>query len=300
MPRLEWVGRPAAQLVAAVVLLFVSAPVLISATAPSASAVISSETLATSRAATHPKVATPPTGVHEGAAAATSSRRHKKTATYTVQRRDTLWSIAETQLGDPLRWPELAHLNPAAVGPAPDFLIRAGATLTLAPAADHGSGVTSEQVVVVKAGDTLSAIAADHGADDWHTIWPANQNRPEPGGAALTNPNHIEPGWTVAVPEASSPPSPSTATPAPSARPTPATTPEALMPHHLSVVPEGAKADTRQQQPTRGASPQAVPATPPPAMAQPDTTPPTAPRRQPVPAPRSAGSPPGERCWPPA
>ena len=264
LPALEWVGRPAAQLVAAVVLLFVSAPVFISATAPSASAVISSETLATSRAATHPKVATPPIGVHEDAAAATSSRRHKKTATYTVQRRDTLWSIAETQLGDPMRWPELAHLNPAAVGPAPDFLIRAGSTLTLAPAADHGSGGKSEQVVVVKAGDTLSAIAADHGADDWHTIWPANQDRPEPGGAALTNPNHIEPGWTVAVPEASSPPSPSTATPAPSARPTPATTPEALMPHHLSVVPEGAKADTLEQQPTRGASPQAVPATPPP------------------------------------
>ena len=38
LPRLEWVGRPAAQLVAAVVLLFVSAPGLISATAPSAAA----------------------------------------------------------------------------------------------------------------------------------------------------------------------------------------------------------------------------------------------------------------------
>jgi nucleoid-associated protein YgaU len=237
LPRLEWVGRPAAQLVAAVVLLFVSAPVFISATAPSASAVISSETLATSRAATHPKVATPPTGVHEGAASATSSRRHKTTATYTVQRRDTLWSIAETQLGDPLRWPELAHLNPAAVGPAPDFLIRAGATLTLAPAADHGSGDAAQQVIVVNVGDTLSAIAADHGAHDWHTIWPANQNRPEPGRAALTNPNHIEPGWTVAVAEASSPLPPSAVTSAPSSGPALAPTPEALTPHHLSVVP---------------------------------------------------------------
>jgi LysM repeat protein len=263
LPGLEWVGRPAAQLVAAVVLLFVSAPVFISAIAPSASAVMSSETLATSRVVTHEEVTTPSTEVHDAHGTTAGSRGHGK-ATYTVQRRDTLWSIAETHLGDPLRWPELAHLNPGVVGQAPDFLIRAGSTLTLAPAADHGSGAASEQVVVVKAGDTLSAIAADHGADDWHTIWPANQDRPEPGGAALTNPNHIEPGWTVAVPPASARPAPSTATPAPSARPAPATTPEAPTPHHLSVVPEGAKADTLEQQPTRGASPQAVPATPPP------------------------------------
>src|SRR5665811_2086302 len=38
LPPLEWVGRPAAQLVAAVVLLFVAAPGLISATAPTAAA----------------------------------------------------------------------------------------------------------------------------------------------------------------------------------------------------------------------------------------------------------------------
>src|SRR5680860_592345 len=216
LPRMEWVGRPAAQLVAAVVLLFVAAPALISVTAPAAAAVVSSDTRATSSLATHQEVTRPPTGVHEGAANATSSRRHKNTATYTVQRRDTLWSIAETQLGNPLRWPELAHLNPGVVGPAPNFLIRAGATLTLAPAADDGSGAASEHVVMVETGDTLSQIAADHGVRDWHTIWPANRNRPEPGGAALTNPNHIEPGWTVAVPPASAPRAPSTATPAPS------------------------------------------------------------------------------------
>lgn len=32
-------------------------------------------------------------------------------ATYTVQRRDSLWKIAESQLGDPLRWRELWELN---------------------------------------------------------------------------------------------------------------------------------------------------------------------------------------------
>ena len=283
LPSLEWVGRPAAQLVAAVVLLFVSAPGFISATAPTAAAspVVATATLATSSAAAHPQLVTPPAPVHEGAASVTASRRHGRTATYTVQRRDSLWSIAATQLGNPLRWPELAHLNPGVVGPAPDFLIRAGSTLTLARPADHGSDGKSEQVVVVTAGDTLSAIAADHGADDWHATWSANQDRPEPGGRTLSNANHIEPGWTVAVPAASalhgssttpSAATPSAATPAPTVPPPPALIPQALAPHvlppqalpphHATVVPEEAKADNREQRPPRVAGPAATPATP--------------------------------------
>src|SRR5664280_1675169 len=57
LPRLEWVGRPAAQLVAAVVLVFVSAPGLISATSPTgvAAPVVATATLTTSRAATDPE-----------------------------------------------------------------------------------------------------------------------------------------------------------------------------------------------------------------------------------------------------
>src|SRR5674476_116631 len=300
LPRLEWVGRPAAQLVAAVVLVFVSAPGLISATTPSAVAapVVATATRATPRAATHPDdgthsavtyadatyadatytaathaAATHPTPVREGVASTASSRRQPKRATYTVQRRDTLWSIAATQLGDPLRWPELAHLNPAVVGPAPDFLIQAGSTLALAPAGDHGLGQGAEQVVAVRAGDTVSGIAAEHGAGDWRTIWPANQDRPEPGGAALTNPNHIEPGWTLAVPAVSPPRAPSTISPlaatrAPSSAP--AGTPKVQLPHGLSsgmrsrdlppqrltVTQPGVKADSLKHQPTRGVVPQ--------------------------------------------
>jgi nucleoid-associated protein YgaU len=280
LPALEWVGRPAAQLVAAVVLLFVTAPGLISATAPTAAAspVVATATLATARAATHPEdethsaatTAATATPVRVGAADATTSatvsRRHEKTTTYTVQRRDTLWSIAQTQLGDPLRWPELAHLNPGVVGPAPDFLIRAGSTLALGPVADHGSGAESEQVVVVKAGDTLSGIAAENGAGDWHTMWSANQDRPEPGGRALTNPNHIEPGWTVTVPGVSAPRASSAAAPAPPVRPAPARTPQGLPPHR-SVVPPAVKSDTPQPGPTGAISPQVLPPGPSPVDA---------------------------------
>jgi len=253
LPRLEWVGRPAAQLVAAVVLLFVSAPGLISATAPSAAA------------APAVSMAKPASSAHEAAAVTTPNWRHQKTATYTVQRRDSLWSIAQTQLGDPLRWPELAHLNPGVVGPAPDFLIQSGSNLTLAPAADHFSGATSEQVVTVKAGDTLSQIAADHSADDWPAIWSANQNRLEPHGQVLTDPDHIEPGWTIALPGTSPMRAPAATNPVPSLRPTPGPAPQELKPPHLTVLPGGAKVEPLEREPSRGVSPQAVPAPRPPA-----------------------------------
>ena len=253
LPRLEWVGRPAAQLVAAVVLLFVSAPGLISATTPSAAAA--------------PAVAMtmPANTAHEAAAVTPPNWRHQKAATYTVQRRDSLWSIAQTQLGDPLRWPELAHLNPGVVGPAPDFLIRAGSTLTLAPVADHRLGATSEKVVMVKAGDTLSQLAADHGAGEWPAIWSANQNRPEPHGQVLTDPDHIEPGWTIAVPGTSPVRAPAATTPIPSLRPTPGLTPQGLKPPHLTVLPGGAKVEPREQEPSRGVSPESLPTSQPPA-----------------------------------
>jgi hypothetical protein len=320
LPKMEWVARPAAQLVAAVVLVFVSAPGLISATTPTAAAspVVATAPLSTSRPTSHPEeetssgvtstavtstattstaptytaatpaaetsaavtsaAATDATAVREDTARTISSRRQPKSATYTVRRRDTLWGIAGTQLGDPLRWPELAHLNSGVVGPAPDFLIRAGSTLDLVPAADHspgeGMGEGAEQVVAVRAGDTLAGIAAAHGAGDWQTIWSANQDRPEPGGAALTDPNHIEPGWTLDVPAVTSLQASAAASPPPLAQSlsaAPAPTPQAqrpyalsatgmrsqdLPPRHLTVTPPAAKVTILEQLFTRRAAPQ--------------------------------------------
>src|SRR5450631_128123 len=111
LPKMEWVGRPAAQLVAAVVLVFVAAPGLISATTPTAaspvvaaaaprSATRNDEGTSSARtnAPTFTAVAyvaqTPATPVRQGGPIAASSQRRMKSATYTVQRRDTLWNIA--------------------------------------------------------------------------------------------------------------------------------------------------------------------------------------------------------------
>ena len=65
--------------------------------------------------------------------------------TYEVQRRDTLWDIAERHLGDPFRWQEIFHLNQGRVQPDgrcltdPD-LIHAGWRLELP---DDATGLAS-------------------------------------------------------------------------------------------------------------------------------------------------------------
>src|SRR5689334_4391682 len=75
---------------------------------------------------------------------------------YQVQRRDTLWALAERYLGDPLRYPEIIALNPTAVGP--DNEIYAGTLLVMPPDAtgltpagdtsDHSAAPSVEEVTV--------------------------------------------------------------------------------------------------------------------------------------------------------
>ena len=94
------------------------------------------------------KPATTDLSTPEAATASTNSSR-----TYVVQRGDTLWGIAERQLGDPLDWSEIYQLNEGR--PQPDgraltdpHWIYPGWTLVLPPAAHglaggHGAGDTS-------------------------------------------------------------------------------------------------------------------------------------------------------------
>lgn len=130
--------------------------------------------------------------------------RQYRAPTYTVQRYDTLWTIADRHLpGDPAhRYRDIAKLNPAAVGP--DNEITPGTVLVM-PSDAHGLAIhnTPEDqadTVRVHVGDTLSGLAAEHGITDWHAVWPGNEGRAEPGGEHFTDPDLIRPGWTVALP----------------------------------------------------------------------------------------------------
>ena len=51
-------------------------------------------------------------------------------------------------------------------------------------------------VVTVEAGDTLSQIAAGHGADI-DAVVAVNQGVPQPDGGTLTDPDDIRPGWLI-------------------------------------------------------------------------------------------------------
>lgn len=132
---------------------------------------------------------------------------------YVVERRDTLWSIATRELGDPQRWPEIAALNDGIVQPdgrrfdasGPIF---AGWTLRL-PADAAASSTPVDLVpavagtVTVVRGDTLWDLSETHLGDPWR--WPEvfelNRDRPQPDGRALRDPNLIDIGWQLSMPE---------------------------------------------------------------------------------------------------
>lgn len=110
--------------------------------------------------------------------------------TITARPGDTLSEIADRQLGDAARWPELAELSNIET---PDQ-IEVGQQVTL-PAA-----TTDDTTVTVRPGDTLSEIAAEHHLPSWTSLWESNQGRLQPDGQHLVDPDLIEPGWTIQIP----------------------------------------------------------------------------------------------------
>lgn len=282
VPGLDWSARPAALLIAAIVAMFVAAPLLTAAAPYAAAAGLAGTGSAEGRQPTaatavhrpgparHSGQPTPqhpggaaaaerqdPAQAHQGAAVKAPSAGHTR---YTVQRHDTLWSIAERQLGDPLRYTQIAALNPH-IGP--DHEIRPGQDLTL-PAdarrpATSSSGSSATHVTVAK-GDTLSGIAAEHGRADWRTVWLANAGRSEPGGKALTNPDHIEPGWDLTVTAQRPAPAAPVAAAAPTATapPTPpaatTTPPPAASPQVVSPTPAAGRHDPPEQEQSAAAA----------------------------------------------
>lgn len=103
--------------------------------------------------------------------------------TYTVKPGDSFWGIAQSQLGDGSRYKELAEYN----GMSPADTIYAGQVLKIPK---DGAAPAQDTVYTVKAGDTLSGIAAKYGT--------TYQALAEYNG--LSNPNVIYPGQTIKIP----------------------------------------------------------------------------------------------------
>ena len=113
--------------------------------------------------------------------------------TYTVKAGDTLTRIAQTQLGDGDRWPEIFLLNRATIRD-PDQ-ISVGQVLILPADAPARGRVVPTRVHQVKQGDTLSGIAAAELGDStrWPEIFALNRS-------VLTNPDVIVPGTVLVLP----------------------------------------------------------------------------------------------------
>ncbi|WP_232550075.1 LysM peptidoglycan-binding domain-containing protein [Propioniciclava soli] len=120
--------------------------------------------------------------------------------TYVVQPGDSLWRIAERELGTADRFPEIVALNGQLLSNGPDFL-EPGWELLL-PA--EAPGPTGGQVqVTVERGDTLSKLAAAHLGDatSWPDIYAASTAITQPDGRHLVDPDQIDIGWTLAIPD---------------------------------------------------------------------------------------------------
>ncbi|OPG14165.1 LysM peptidoglycan-binding domain-containing protein [Microbispora sp. GKU 823] len=145
---------------------------------------------------------------HLTAAEPKTSEPAKPYATYVVQPRDTLWSIADKQLGDPMRYREIVALNQGrAMDDGQTFTrgdwLRPGWTLRLPGDAARKEPRSSQRTHTVRPGESLWEIAEQHLGDGkrYKEIFRLNRDRPQPGGARLTDPDVLESGWHLVLPE---------------------------------------------------------------------------------------------------
>jgi nucleoid-associated protein YgaU len=135
----------------------------------------------------------------------------------TVGPGDTAWSLAETHLGDGMRWRELWDTNRDVVQPdgrtwSDPQVIRVGWQLkvptTTQPSSDASRDAEATRTVI--RGDTLWAIAAEDLGDGhrYTEIFELNRGDVQPDGRILRDPDLILPGWELELPTGSSPSSP--------------------------------------------------------------------------------------------
>ncbi|MFB7666645.1 LysM peptidoglycan-binding domain-containing protein [Kitasatospora sp. NPDC056138] len=253
IPAFGWSQRIAAGLVGSVLAILPVAGGAFAATPEKAHAALAPAQL-TARA---PYAALPAAPV--APALAPAADRHP---TYTVRDTrpaDSLWSIAEHQLGSGERWVEIAKLNTGRtmddsgarfdadrpIQPGWNLLMpgdakadgpATGTSAGTPPGSGAGSTTTpaggQHANVTVHAGDTLSAIAERElgSAEDWPRLFEANKGVSTPDGERLTDPDVLAPGMVLAIPGVQPPapaPDPAPATPAPG---TPGTTQSAPTP----------------------------------------------------------------------
>ena len=160
--------------------------------------------------------------------------------TWTTQRGDTLWNIAEVTTGDPNRFGEILALNTDQLTRPRD--LRPGMVLRLPPAAQVPDNRARPPVApgpvmthVVQPGESEWSIArderpgkpADVVAPLWADIVATN-------ASSVADPNLVYPGETLLVPQA---PTPTASAPPPVAPPAAAPVPKAPAPDVASATP---------------------------------------------------------------
>ncbi|TDC48306.1 LysM peptidoglycan-binding domain-containing protein [Jiangella ureilytica] len=208
LPALRFQQRAAAGLLAAVAAAFVVGPVGAATAAEPVQPPAPQRAPVTTAQA--PAQAAPEVATTEAAPATEAATPAMAQRTHTVQRGESLWRIAEQELGDGMRWPEIAELNYGTPQPgggsldnthwiAPGWQLRLPPepATTAAPVAD--TGATTH---VVAEGDTLWDIAEQRLGDGarYPELVDASRDTVQPDGRRLTDPDLIRPGWTITVP----------------------------------------------------------------------------------------------------
>lgn len=191
------------------------------------------------------------------------------TKQHTVKRGESLWSIADAELGNGRRYTEIAALNTRLLAGKSDDFLRPGWVLTLPVDRADPASHASVDTYTVRKGDTLSEIALDHldNAHAYPKIFEASRTITQPGGHHLTDPDVIDVGWTLVIPKAST-----DATNEPPETVSRSAPQDHAAPASGEDEPAPAEATT-ESQPVVAVSPVATPAEPAPAASTASATP---------------------------